>query len=93
MAYSPMLGSTISNTKMRTPDHISPFSGMCAVCTENCTGTCEIGLSATRGSEAIYPFKSDINQFASEKNYPLDFSHFNINGRVFGAIGCDEDLI
>lgn len=91
MAYSPMLGSTISNTKMRTPDHISPFSGMCAVCTENCTGTCEIGLSATRGSEAIYPFKSDINQFASEKNYPLDFSHFNINGRVFGAIGCDED--
>ena len=91
MSYSPPLGSTITKTKMRTPNHISPFSGMCAVCSENCIGTCEIGLSATRGSEAIYPFKTDINQFASEKNYPLDFSHFNINGRVFGALGCDED--
>lgn len=91
MSFSPALGSSITNTKMRTPDHISPFSGMCAVCSANCIGTCEIGLSATRGSEAIYPFKTDINQFASEKNYPLDFSHFNINGRVFGAIGCEED--
>lgn len=91
MSYSPALGSSITNTKMRTPDHISPFSGMCAVCSANCIGTCEIGLSATRGAEAIYPFKTDINQFASEKNYPLDFSHFNINGRVFGAVGCEED--
>ena len=91
MTYSPTLGSSITNTKMRTPNHISPFSGMCAVCTENCIGFCEIGLSATRGSEAINPFKSDINQFASEKDYPLDLSHFNINGRVFGAVGCEED--
>jgi len=91
MSYSPPLGSSITNTRMRTPEHISEFSGMCAVCTANCTGNCEIGLSAIRGSEAIYPFETDINQFASEKNYPLDFSHFNINGRVFGALGCHED--
>ncbi len=91
MSYSPTLGSTITNTKMRTPEHISPFSGMCAVCSENCIGTCEIGLSATRGFEAIYPYQADINHFASEKNYPLDLSHFNINGRVFGATGCEED--
>lgn len=91
MSYSPSLGSSISHTRMRTPEHISDLSGMCAVCTVNCTGTCEIGLSAVRGSEAIYPFETDINQFASEKDYPLDFSHFNINGRVFGASGCPED--
>lgn len=91
MAYSPVLGSTITNTKMRTPENISPFSGMCGVCALTCPGMCEIGLSALRGSEAIYPFKTDINQFASEKDYPLDFSHFNINGRVFGAQGCEED--
>ncbi|MCK9443873.1 MAG: glutamate synthase-related protein [Tissierellaceae bacterium] len=91
MAYSPSLGSTITNTKMRTPENVSQFSGMCAVCTYNCTGTCEIGLSAIRGSEAIYPYKTDINQFASEKDYPLDLSHFNINGRVFGAVGIEED--
>lgn len=91
MTYSPSLGSSITNTKMRTPDHLSPFSGMCAVCASNCSGLCEIGLSAVRGSEAIYPFMTNINQFASEKDYPLDFSHFNINGRVFGAQGCEED--
>ena len=72
MSFSPTLGSTISNTRMRTPENISKFSGMCAVCTANCIGLCEIGLSAVRGSEAIYPFKSDINQFASEKEYSLD---------------------
>jgi len=30
------------------------------------------------------------NQIASEKNYPVDYSHFNINGRVFGASGVPE---
>jgi hypothetical protein len=91
MTYSPKLGSTITKTKMRTPDNISPFSGMCSVCSSNCTGTCEIGLSAVRGREAIYPYQTDKHQFASEKNYPVDFSHLNINGHVFGAVGCNED--
>lgn len=91
MSYSPSLGSTLTHTKMRTPENVSEYSGMCAVCTANCIGTCEIGLSAVRGSEAIYPFETDLNQFASEKEYPLDFSHFNINGRVFGAYGCQEN--
>ncbi len=91
MNYSKELGSTITNTNLRTPENISPVSGMCSVCTDKCVGTCEIGLSAIRGTEAIYPFKTDINQFASEKSYPLDFSHFNIDGKVFGTFGCDED--
>lgn len=92
MSDHPSLGTTLSNTHMRTPQHISDCSGMCSVCTANCDGSCEIGLSAVRGSEAIYPFSTDINQFASEKKYPLDFSHFNINGRVFGAWGCEETV-
>ncbi len=90
MSYSPSLGTSVSNTHNRTR-HISPFSGMCAICTATCTGTCEIGLSATRGGEAVHPYMPDINQFASEKDYPLDFSHIAINGRVFGAEGCAED--
>lgn len=85
------LGSTLSHTKMRTPDNLSLSSGMCCVCTANCIGPCEIGLSAVRGSEAIYPFSTDINQFASEKEYSLDFSHFNINGKVFQAKGESLD--
>ena len=91
MSYSPGLGSSITNTRMRTPDNVSDFSGMCAVCSMSCTGSCEIGLSALRGSEAIYPYELNNNQFASEKSYPLDFSHFSINGRVFGAKGCPEN--
>jgi hypothetical protein len=51
-------------------------------------GPCEIGLSAIRGVEGAYPFNTTTQQFASEKQYPFDFSHFNINGRVFGAIGA-----
>jgi hypothetical protein len=91
MSFSPLLGSTVTNTRIKTPGHVSDNSGMCAVCAAECAGPCEIGLSATRGAEAILPFAADRNQFASEKRYPLDFSHFNINGRVFGAVGCPED--
>lgn len=91
MSFSPSLGSTVTNTKMRTPDNLSPFSGMCSVCTAECIGSCEIGYSAIRGEEALYPVGADKSQFASEKNYPVDFSHFNINGRVFGASGIEAD--
>ncbi|WMJ76488.1 MULTISPECIES: glutamate synthase-related protein [unclassified Sedimentibacter] len=91
MSFSPSLGSTLTHTAVRTPENVSEYSGMCAVCTANCIGPCEIGLSAIRGCEALYPFETDKNQFASEKRYPLDFSHFNINGKVFGAYGCEEN--
>jgi hypothetical protein len=76
---------------MRSPGHLTDVSGMCAVCATDCPGPCEIGLSAVRGAEAILPFLADKNQFASEKRYPLDFSHFNINGRVFGTVGLPAD--
>lgn len=91
MSFSPKLSTPFSNTTQRNPQHISPVSGMCAVCTDKCGNICDIGYSAVRGQEAIYPVGADSNQFASEKNYPLDFSCFNINGRVFGAWGASED--
>jgi hypothetical protein len=91
MSFSPALASPITHTRMRSPHHVAEISGMCAVCTAGCTGPCEIGLSATRGAEAILATSADENQFASEKRYPLDFSHFNINGRVFGAVGLAPD--
>ncbi len=91
MSFSPSLGSTVTSTKMRTPEKLSPFSGMCSVCTADCIGSCEIGYSAIRGEEALYPVGADKSQFASEKDYPVDFSHFNINGHVFGASGIDAD--
>jgi len=76
---------------MKSPGHLASVSGMCAACTADCGGTCDIGLSAVRGAEALLPFAADINQFASEKTYPLDFSQFTINGRVFGVQGLPPD--
>ena len=91
MSYSTPLGSPITHTRLKDPNHVSDISGLCAVCTADCIGPCEIGLSALRGSEAILPYGADKSQFASEKRYPLDFSHFNINGRVFGTVGLPAD--
>ena len=91
MSYSPSLGSVFNRTKMRDPLHVCSFSGMCAMCTADCIGTCEIGLSAVRGMETVYPTTTGENQIASEKNYPVDYSHFNINGRAFGALGAPFD--
>lgn len=89
MSYSPKLSSSFNDTKMRST-HISP-NGMCSFCTEECDGICEIGLSAMRGDMAIYPTNTGNNQVASEKSMPIDYSHFNINGRVFGAVGVAEN--
>ncbi|HQL47797.1 MAG TPA: glutamate synthase-related protein [Holophaga sp.] len=91
MSYSSPLGTPVTHTHLKSPAHLCDVSGMCANCTADCLGPCEIGLSAIRGAEAVNPFAADINQFASEKRYPLDFSAFTINGRVFGAQGCAED--
>lgn len=91
MSYSPALGSSFNRTKLRDPAHVCSFSGMCALCAADCIGSCEIGLSAVRGMETVYPTTTGDNQIASEKRYPLDYSHFNINGRAFGAEGAPED--
>ena len=50
MSYSPLLGSSFNRTKLRDPQHVSTFSGMCSMCTADCVGTCEIGISAVRGA-------------------------------------------
>lgn len=92
MNYSKKLSTTYTDTKLRTPNDICELTGMCSTCSDKCIGLCEIGLSAVRGSEAAYPYGTSNQQFASEKKYPLDYSHFNINGRVFGAVGAPEDM-
>ena len=91
MSYSPALSSAFNRTKLRDADHPCSLSGMCSLCAADCVGTCEIGLSAVRGADAVYPTTTGENQVASEKVYPVDYSHFNINGRVFGAMGAPAD--
>jgi glutamate synthase domain-containing protein 2 len=52
---------------------------------------CEIGKSAYRGHEVIYPQPFGVITTAAEKNYPVDYSHFNIMGTVVGAHGIEAD--
>jgi glutamate synthase domain-containing protein 2 len=52
---------------------------------------CEIGKSAYRGAEMIYPQPFGIITTASQKEYPVDLSHFTILGRAAGAWGIEED--
>ena len=88
MTYTPPLASSFNDTKNRST-RLSPQSGMCSFCAADCVGTCEIGLSAVLGAQTVYPTNTGENQVASEKDYPVDYSHFNINGRVFGALGAE----
>ncbi len=90
MSYQTPLSSSFNNTRNRS-SRLSPQSGMCSMCTEDCAGTCEIALAAVLGAQTVYPTTTGANQIASEKDYPIDFSHFNINGRAFGAQGAHED--
>lgn len=46
-------------------------------------------MAAVLGTQAMYPMTTGSNQIAGEKDYGLDWSHFNINGCVFGAVGVE----
>ncbi len=90
MTLTSRLSSGFNGTYLRS-NHISPQSGMCSFCTEECDGTCEIALASVLGKQTVYPTNTGNNQVASEKDYPIDFSHYNINGRVFGSIGANAN--
>jgi glutamate synthase domain-containing protein 2 len=64
---------------------------MCVTCVDGCIGMCEIGKSAYRGHEVIYPQPFGVITTAGEKVYPVDYSHFNIMGTAVGAHGIEAD--
>jgi len=64
---------------------------MCVTCVDGCIGMCEIGKSAYRGHEVIYPQPFGVITTAAEKRFPVDYSHFNIMGTCVGAYGIEAD--
>ena len=52
---------------------------------------CEVGKSAYRGAEALYPQPFGIITAAGVKEYPVDLSHFTILGSCVGAKGIEPD--
>jgi len=89
--YSRVNTSAATLTKNRTEGSVTPNSGMCVTCVDGCIGMCEIGKSAFRGHEVIYPQPFGVITTASEKTYPVDYSHFNIMGTAVGAKGIEAD--
>ncbi|MGA2263341.1 MAG: FMN-binding glutamate synthase family protein [Acidobacteriota bacterium] len=91
MSLSRTNSSAATLTKNRTEGSIVPASGMCVTCVDGCIGMCEIGKSAYRGHEVIYPQPFGVITTAAEKVYPVDYSHFNIMGTAVGAHGIAQD--
>ncbi len=91
MSLSRVNSSAATLTKNRTEGSVTPGSGMCVTCVDGCIGMCEIGKSAYRGHEVIYPQPFGVITTAAEKSYPVDYSHFNIMGTTFGAHGIEAD--
>ena len=91
MSLSIVNASAATLTKNRTAESIQHVSGMCVTCIDGCVGMCEIGKSAYRGHEVIYPQPFGLITTAAEKLSPVDYSHLNIVGGVVGADGIEAD--
>lgn len=71
---------------------VVPMSGICTRCVDGCKGGCEIWLSSFRGREVLYPGPFGEVTAGADKNYPVDYSHLNIQGYASGAKGLPEGL-
>ena len=72
---------------------VSPVSGICTRCIDGCRGNCEIFKSSFRGREVIYPGPFGTLTAGGDKNYPIDYSHLNIQGYALGAEGLSGDQV
>lgn len=79
-----------TGTKTRVPD-VSPVNGMCPICIEDCNVLCEVGKSAFRGREVLYPMPEYYGKStaAANKEFRLDWSHFQIMAGLIGAEGIE----
>jgi glutamate synthase domain-containing protein 2 len=69
---------------------VSPVSGICTRCIDGCRGNCEIFKASFRGREVIYPGPFGTLTAGGDKNYPIDYSHLNIQGYALGAKGLAD---
>ncbi len=72
--------------------NVVPMSGLCTDCLDGCKGGCEIWLASFRGRETLYPGPFGEITAGADKNYPIDYSHLNINGYAVGAKGLPRGM-
>jgi len=85
-----------SNDATRTTNRsrsVVPMSGLCTRCLDGCTGNCEVFKATFRGRELIYPGPFGEITAGGDKNYPIDYSHLNIQGYALGAEGLPPGVI
>jgi len=84
-----------SNDATRTVNrskNVVPSSGLCSRCLDGCRGNCEAFKSAFRGRELIYPGPFGDVISGGDKDYPVDYSHLNIQGYALGAKGLPQGI-
>ncbi len=91
MSFGKANATAATLTKNRTEESIVSTSGLCATCVDGCIGMCEVGKSAYRGHEVIYPQPFGIITAASEKKYPVHLSDFTILGSLMEMQGMESD--
>jgi len=72
---------------------VVPMSGLCSRCLDGCTGNCEVFKATFRGRELIYPGPYGEVTAGGDKEYPVDYSHLNIQGYALGAEGLPPGVI
>lgn len=71
---------------------VVPSSGLCSRCIDGCRGGCEIFKATFRGREVIYPGPFGDVISGGDKDYPIDYSHLNIQGYALGAKGLPDGV-
>ncbi|BBO71246.1 archaeal-type glutamate synthase [NADPH] [Desulfosarcina alkanivorans] len=77
-------------TKNRSRN-VAPQSGLCSRCIDGCKGNCDLFRATFRGRELLYPQPFGSITAGADKDYPVDYSHLNINGYAMGANGIDPN--
>ncbi len=72
--------------------NVVPGSGICSRCVDGCKGNCDIFKASFRGREVIYPGPFSEMTAGADKDYPVDYSHLNIQGYALGAQGLLGDV-
>ncbi|MBU1121913.1 MAG: FMN-binding glutamate synthase family protein [Candidatus Omnitrophota bacterium] len=72
---------------------VVPGSGLCSRCVDGCRGNCEAFKASFRGREVIYPGPFGDVTAGGDKDYPVDYSHLNIQGYAVGAQGLPAGVV
>ncbi len=92
MSLSRVNASAVTGTRNRVQPHdVVPFSGLCTECLDGCMSGCEVWKSSFRGREVLYPSQFGKVTAGCNKDYPVDYSHLNIQGTAMGAWGVRPD--